>query len=109
MSAEATFHIDDTVVYAMQGIGRIKTIVTRATEGRLQDFYKIVLEKTNVKYWCLSKMPPPLAYALRYRPQRSRRYSSGCSKQPHGQCCGDRVKVIIYGVSNAYGRDRRWV
>jgi RNA polymerase-interacting CarD/CdnL/TRCF family regulator len=47
MSAEASFHIDDTVVYAMQGIGRIKTIVTRATEGRLQDFYKIVLEKNK--------------------------------------------------------------
>ena len=46
-SAEATFHIDDTVVYAMQGIGQIKTIVTRATEGRLQAFYKIVLEKNN--------------------------------------------------------------
>ena len=46
-STEATFHIDDTVVYAMHGIGRIKTIVTRATEGRLQDFYKIVLEKNN--------------------------------------------------------------
>ena len=46
-SAEATFHIYDTVVYAMQGIGRIKTIVTRATEDRLQDFYKIVLEKNN--------------------------------------------------------------
>ena len=46
-SAEATFHIDDTVVYAMQGVGRIKTIVTRATEGRQQGFYQIVLEKNK--------------------------------------------------------------
>src|SRR5919198_5327218 len=46
-SAEATFHIGDTVVYAMQGIGRIKTIVTRTTEGRQQGFYEIVLEKNK--------------------------------------------------------------
>jgi CarD family transcriptional regulator len=46
-SAEATFHIDDTVVYAMQGIGRIKNIVTRTTEGRPQDFYQIGLEKNK--------------------------------------------------------------
>ena len=38
-SAEATFHTGDTVVYAMQGIGRIKNIVTRTTEGRQQDYY----------------------------------------------------------------------
>ena len=44
-SAEATFHTGDTVVYAMQGIGRIKNIVTRTTEGRQQDFYQIELEK----------------------------------------------------------------
>ena len=46
-SAEATFHIDDTVVYAMQGIGRIKNIVTRTTEGRPQGFYQIELEKNK--------------------------------------------------------------
>ena len=46
-SAEATFHTDDTVVYAMQGIGRIKNIVTRTTEGRPQGFYQIVLEKNK--------------------------------------------------------------
>src|SRR5438093_11481788 len=46
-SAEATFHIDDTVVYAMQGIGRIKNIVTRTTEGRQQGFYQIELEKNK--------------------------------------------------------------
>jgi CarD family transcriptional regulator len=46
-SAEATFHIGDTVVYAMQGIGRIKNIVTRTTEGRPQGFYQIVLEKNK--------------------------------------------------------------
>ena len=46
-SAEAIFHISDTVVYAMQGIGRIKNIVTRTTEGRQQDFYQIELEKNK--------------------------------------------------------------
>src|SRR5215813_11699656 len=46
-SAEATFHIDDTVVYTMQGIGRIKNIVTRTMEGRPQGFYQIVLEKNK--------------------------------------------------------------
>ena len=46
-SAEATFHIDDTVVYAMQGIGRIKNTVTRTTEGRQQGFYQIELEKNK--------------------------------------------------------------
>ena len=47
-SAEATFHIGDTVVYAMHGIGQIKTIVTRTTEGRAQGFYQIELEKGEV-------------------------------------------------------------
>jgi CarD family transcriptional regulator len=46
-SAEATFHLGDTVVYAMHGIGRIKNIVIRTTEGRVQDFYQIVLEKNK--------------------------------------------------------------
>jgi RNA polymerase-interacting CarD/CdnL/TRCF family regulator len=46
-SAEAIFHTGDTVVYAMQGIGRIKNIVTRTTEGRQQDFYQIELEKNK--------------------------------------------------------------
>jgi RNA polymerase-interacting CarD/CdnL/TRCF family regulator len=47
-SAEATFHIDDTVVYAMQGIGRIKNVVTRTAEGRQQGFYQIELDKGGV-------------------------------------------------------------
>jgi len=46
-SAEATFQIGDTVVYAMQGIGRIKNIVTRTTEGRQRGFYQIELEKNK--------------------------------------------------------------
>ena len=108
-SAEATFHIGDTVVYAMQGIGRIKDITTRTTEGRQRDFYHIELGKTRVKCWYLAKTPLPLAYAMRCRPRRSRRCFSGCSEQPHGQCCGDRVNSIICGVSSAYGRDRRQV
>jgi CarD family transcriptional regulator len=44
-STEATFHIGDTVVYAMQGSGRIKNTVTRTAEGRQQGFYQIELEK----------------------------------------------------------------
>jgi len=46
-SAEATFHIGDTVVYAMHGIGRIQDIITRTTEGRPQGFYQIALEKNK--------------------------------------------------------------
>ena len=47
ISAEATFHIGDTVVYAMQGIGRIKNIVTHTTEGRQRGFYQIELGKNK--------------------------------------------------------------
>jgi RNA polymerase-interacting CarD/CdnL/TRCF family regulator len=47
-SAEATFHIGDTVVYAVQGIGRIKSIVTRTAAGRQQGFYQIELDKGEV-------------------------------------------------------------
>jgi len=46
-SAKTTFHIGDTVVYAMQGTGRIKNILTRTTEGRVQCFYQIVLERNQ--------------------------------------------------------------
>jgi CarD family transcriptional regulator len=46
-SAEATFHIGDTVVYAMQGIGRIKSIVTSPAEGRQQGFYQVELKKNK--------------------------------------------------------------
>jgi len=46
-SAEATFHTGDTVVYAMHGIGQIKNIVTRTTEGRQQGFYQIELKKNK--------------------------------------------------------------
>jgi CarD family transcriptional regulator len=46
-SAEATFHIGDTVVYAMQGTGRIKDITTRTTEGQQRDFYQIELGKNK--------------------------------------------------------------
>lgn len=43
-STEAAFHIGDIVVYAMQGIGRIKHIVIRTAAGRQQGFYQIELE-----------------------------------------------------------------
>ena len=108
-SAEATFHIGDTVVYAMQGIGRIKDITTRTTEGRQRDFYHIELGKNKGEVLVPCEDAAPLAYAMRCRPRRSRRCSSGCSEQPHGQHCGDRVNSIICGVSSAYGRDRRQV
>jgi RNA polymerase-interacting CarD/CdnL/TRCF family regulator len=45
---DTTFHIGDTVVYVMYGTGRIKDILTRATEGRPRCFYQIVLEKGEV-------------------------------------------------------------
>src|SRR5262249_493544 len=62
-SAEATFHTGDTVVYAMQGIGRINNIVTRTTEGRQQDFYQIELEKNKGEV--LVPVEDPTAFALR--------------------------------------------
>jgi len=46
-SAEATFHIGETVVYAMQGIGRIDNITTRTVGDRQQGFYQIELEKNK--------------------------------------------------------------
>jgi CarD family transcriptional regulator len=46
-STEAAFHIGDIVVYAMQGIGRIKNIVIRTAAGRQQGFYQIELEKNK--------------------------------------------------------------
>jgi len=46
-STEATFHIGDTVVYTMQGSGRITNIVTRTADGRQQGFYQIELEKNT--------------------------------------------------------------
>lgn len=46
-SAEATFHIGDSVVYAMHGTGQIKNILTRTAEGMPRSFYQIVLEKNK--------------------------------------------------------------
>jgi CarD family transcriptional regulator, regulator of rRNA transcription len=46
-STEAAFPIGDIVVYAMQGIGRIKNIVIRTAVGRQQGFYQIELEKNK--------------------------------------------------------------
>jgi len=47
INAEATFHIGDTVVYGMQGTGRIHNILTRTIEGVPRHLYEIVLEKNR--------------------------------------------------------------
>ena len=44
---EATFHIGDTVVYGMQGTGRVHNILTRTIEGVPRHLYEIVLEKNK--------------------------------------------------------------
>jgi len=43
ISADTTFQIGDTVVYAMHGPGQITNIPTQTVEGASQDFYQIVL------------------------------------------------------------------
>ena len=63
-SAEATFHIGDTVVYAMQGIGRIEDITTRTVGGRQQGFYQIELEKNKGEV--LVPVEDAAALGLRY-------------------------------------------
>ena len=68
-SAEATFHTGDTVVYAMQGSGRIKNVVTRTTEGRQQGFYQIELEKN--KGGVLVPVEDASAFGLRHALQVS--------------------------------------
>jgi CarD family transcriptional regulator len=102
--AEATFHIGDIVVYAMQGIGRIKNIVTRTTEGRPQGFYQIVLEKNKGEV--LVPVEDAAALGLRHVLLASEvpqvlRHSN---KPLHSQRCGDRVRAIICGVSSACGQ-----
>lgn len=47
INAAATFHIGDTVVYGMQGTGRIHDILTRTIEGVPRHWYEIVLEKNR--------------------------------------------------------------
>lgn len=46
-NGEATFHIGDTVVYGMQGTGRIHNVLTRTIEGVPRHLYEIVLEKNR--------------------------------------------------------------
>ena len=46
-NAETTFHIGDTVVYGMQGTGRIHNILTRTIEAVPRHMYEIVLEKNR--------------------------------------------------------------
>ncbi|HEY7494024.1 MAG TPA: CarD family transcriptional regulator [Candidatus Tectomicrobia bacterium] len=43
ISADTTFQVGDTVVYAMHGTGQIVDILTQTVEGTAQDFYRIVL------------------------------------------------------------------
>jgi len=109
ISAEATFQIGDTVVYAMQGIGRIKSIVTRTTEGRQRGFYQIELEKNKGEV--LVPVEDAAALGLRHAlpasevPQVLQRLQRAASRpalrgqSEHHYC----------GVSSACGKDRRWV
>jgi CarD family transcriptional regulator len=46
-NGEATFHIGDTVVYGMQGTGRVHNTLTRTIEGVPRHLYEIVLEKNK--------------------------------------------------------------
>jgi CarD family transcriptional regulator len=43
ISADTTFQIGDTVVYALHGTGQITNILTQTVTGTPQDFYQIVL------------------------------------------------------------------
>lgn len=47
INAAGTFHIGDTVVYGMQGTGRIHDILTRTIAGVPRHWYEIVLEKNR--------------------------------------------------------------
>lgn len=47
IDAEAAFHIGDTVVYGMQGTGRIHNSLTRTIEGVSRHLYEIVLERNR--------------------------------------------------------------
>jgi RNA polymerase-interacting CarD/CdnL/TRCF family regulator len=102
-SAEATFHTGDAVVYAMQGIGRIKNIVTRTTEGRQQDFYQIELEKSKGEV--LVPVEDAAAFGLRHTlpasevPQVLQRLQQAASRpalrgqsEPHYLWCKQRLR-----------------
>ena len=47
INVEATFQIGDTVVYGMQGTGRIHNVLTRTIEGTPRHVYEIMLEKNR--------------------------------------------------------------
>ncbi len=47
INVAATFQIGDTVVYGMQGTGRIHNVLTRTIEGVPRHVYEIVLEKNR--------------------------------------------------------------
>jgi CarD family transcriptional regulator len=49
ISADTTFQIGDTVVYAMHGPGQITNILTQTVQGAAQDFYQIILTEKRVQ------------------------------------------------------------
>jgi len=83
-NGEATFHIGDTVVYGMQGTGRIHNILTRTIEGVPRHWYEIVLEKNRgeVLVPLAEAATLGLRHALRASevPQVLRRLQQGASR-----------------------------
>jgi len=83
-NAEATFHIGDTVVYGMQGTGRIHNILTRTMEAVPRQLYEIVLEKNRGEV--LVPLEEATALGLRHAlqasqvPQVLRRLQQGASR-----------------------------
>ena len=69
INAEATFHIGDTVVYGMQGTGRIHNMLTRTIEGVPRHLYEIVLEKNRGEV--LVPVKEAIALGLRHALQAS--------------------------------------
>jgi CarD family transcriptional regulator len=69
ISADATFQIGDTVVYAMHGTGQITNILTQTVEGALQDFYQISL--TEKRGQVLVPVGEASMHGLRYPMQAS--------------------------------------
>ena len=83
-NAEVTFHIGDTVVYGMQGTGRIHNILTRTMEAVPRQLYEIVLEKNRGEV--LVPLEEATALGLRHAlqasqvPQVLRRLQQGASR-----------------------------
>jgi CarD family transcriptional regulator len=69
ISANTTFQIGNTVVYAMHGPGQITNILTQTVAGAPQDFYQIVL--TEKRGQVLVPVEEANLHGLRYPMQAS--------------------------------------